>query len=349
MNVLHIISSKTWRGGEQQIAYIMNGNYVGITHYLFCPENSALTKEIKQNLFTYKKRFGLDVLAAIQLKSVCKKAKINLIHLHDSHAINTYWIAQLFGLNLPAVIHRRVNFPIKNKWKYQLKGILKIIGISNEVCKSLSKVVDPDKISLIHSGIEIKKYSNPHKQVNVLKQELHISEKDKIIGTVTSLEKEKNVEEFIRIALDVVKENTTIHFVIAGNGSLQSELFITHPQIHFLGFRNNIPELLVDLDLFLFTSSSEGLGTAVLEAMAAKVPVVCRNFPAANDYIKDESTGFLYATVDDAVNKIKKLIDNTELQKQFQEKAFECVQQFDVTLMNQKIEHLYNSLPLKQY
>lgn len=117
---------------------------------IYLSQNSALHfKNIplkKDKLFTYKKRFGFDVLAAIKLKILVRKKKIDLIHLHDSHSINTYLLADLFGMNIPAVIHRHVNFPIVTKWKYSYHKIQKIICVSNEVKKNLSAFVD-EKIS----------------------------------------------------------------------------------------------------------------------------------------------------------------------------------------------------------
>lgn len=93
LQVLHINSNTAWRGGEQQVDYIFNGQYEHTDMYLFCPEGSPLALKNAhktKNVFTYKKRSGLDVFAAFRLKSICKKHTIQLIHLHDSHAINTY-------------------------------------------------------------------------------------------------------------------------------------------------------------------------------------------------------------------------------------------------------------------
>ena len=147
--ILHVNSNKVWRGGEQQIQYLLDHSSAEYDIYLFCPENSALylknNTTNKNNLFTYKKRFGFDIFAAIKLKNVCKKSQVDLIHLHDSHSINTYLLSNLFGLNIPCVIHRHVNFPVTSKWKYQHKKIQKIICVSNEVKKNLSSFIDDER------------------------------------------------------------------------------------------------------------------------------------------------------------------------------------------------------------
>jgi hypothetical protein len=160
--VLHIISSVNWRGGEQQVDAIFNYSHADFDYYIFCPENAELQKrnEVKKTkIFTYKKRFGADILAAFKLKKVCAGNQIDLIHLHDSHAINTYYIACLFGLKIPAVIHRHVNFPVTKRWKYNAEKIKKIICVSETVKAGFQSFITEEKLVVIQPGIEISQWS----------------------------------------------------------------------------------------------------------------------------------------------------------------------------------------------
>ena len=99
--ILHISSATTWRGAEQQIDYIINQQNSVYNQVLFAPENSELSKKNKDKTITFKKRFSVDFLAAIQLKKLCNQNKIDLIHLHDSHAINTFISVSYTHLTLP--------------------------------------------------------------------------------------------------------------------------------------------------------------------------------------------------------------------------------------------------------
>ncbi|MBK9329782.1 MAG: glycosyltransferase family 4 protein [Sphingobacteriales bacterium] len=355
LNVLHINSHTTWRGGEQQVDSIFNGFYKNIQTFLFCPENSVLAErneQFKERVFTYKKHFGLDVPAAFRLKKISKEKSIDLIHLHDSHAINTYLAAVFFGLKTPCVIHRRVSYPVTSVWKYNHKNILKIICISQEVKKKMLKVVPENKLTVIYSGIDLKKYrkikSDDSNSTNGLRKELAITPEKKVVGIVTSIEQEKNVEEFAEIGRQLAQHRKEVECVVIGGGSQLKTISQQYPFIHFTGFKNTVPELLQDMDIFLFTSHSEGLGTAVLEAMAAEVTVVCRNFPVALEIIQDNNSGYIYSTVEDAVQKVNILLDDSEKRLEFSAAALQMVQQFDVTLMNQQIENLYSSFHLKQ-
>lgn len=350
--VLHIISSTNWRGGEQQVDYLFNSKSNKYQHYLFCVENCVLSKrneDQKERIFTYKKRFGFDVFAAIQLKKICKINKIDIIHLHDSHAINTYLLADFFGLNLPAIIHRHVNFPITTKWKYQYKKIQKIICVSEQVKQHFSSFINKEKLETIYPGIDVSKFHNSQTITqDSLKQSLNISTETKLIGIVAALELEKNIEEFIAIAHKLSEKRTDIDFIIVGDGSLKSNLksktLNLKSDIHFLGFRNDVPQILSCLDIFLFTSKNEGFGQVILEAMAAKVPVITSNFSTAKEIIENGKTGFIYKDINDAIQSIEKILTSYELRVTTITNAFNFVQEFDISLMNEKVEKVYSSL-----
>jgi glycosyltransferase involved in cell wall biosynthesis len=324
------------------VNYIFNNNTDEFEHYLFCVENCALSEKNqhqKNKIFTYKKRFGADIFAAIKLKKISKKNKIDIIHLHDSNAINTYIIADVLGMNVPAIIHRHVNFPITSK--YQYKKIQKIICVSNQVKSNFKDFIQEDKLEIIYPGIDVKKYEN------------HKIENDKnlfTIGIVSALEPEKNIETFIEIANKITEKRNDVKFVIVGDGTLKknfiSQISALKSQINLLGFRNDIPQLLSTFDLFLFTSNNEGFGQVILEAMAAKVPVITSDFAVAKEIIDDKKTGYIYKDVDNAVSIIEELLANNNKRNMIKENAYNFVHNFDIKEMNEKVNNLYRKIIL---
>lgn len=348
--ILHIISSVNWRGGEQQVDALFNYSHADFDYYIFCPENAELQKrnEVKKNkIFTYKKRFGVDILAAFKLKKVCAGNQIDLIHMHDSHAINTYYIACLFGLKIPSVIHRHVNFPVTKKWKYNAEKIKKIICVSETVKAGFQSFITEEKLVVIQPGIHISQWTennNSHK----IKNELNLSNEHKIVGMVAALEKEKNIDAFLEIAKKVIEQNNNIHFVLIGDGTLMHTYTQSTNQqkmnIHFLGFRDDVKELISGFDVFLFTSNNEGFPLVLLEAMAAKIPILSNNFPSVNELLQYQQNGLLYKNMEDAVYKLQLLNSETTQRNQLVENAFQFVQQFDITLMNQRIADVYKSI-----
>ena len=106
IRVAHISGARSWRGAEKQISHLLRGNVSGIENFLFCPFGSALHRaEISgdDHTDTYNKRFGFDIAGAWKLKGFVKQKKINLLHIHDSHALNLYWAARFMGLDCPEI------------------------------------------------------------------------------------------------------------------------------------------------------------------------------------------------------------------------------------------------------
>lgn len=343
--ILHINTNMVWRGGEQQVHYIINHQSSQYQHFLFCRENSELyhrNKSITTTTFTM--RFGIDITPVFSLLKICKKNEIDIIHVHDSKALTLYIFATFLGLKIPVVVHRRVNFPITNKYKYKHQQIKKIICLSDAVSKNFDNIVPKNKIVCIPPAIDINKYNG--EKNNRLKEELQLNEQSKIIGIVAAIEKEKNIEGFIQIANLLLSSNDELHFVIIGDGSLFNEYQkkYSNNNIHFLGFRNNIAQLLSAFDVFVFSSINEGFGQILLEAMALGVPIVCNNFPVAKEIIQSGKNGFIYTSTQEAVEQINNILNNTNQQEEIIATSKKYVQQFDVTLINKKIEQVYQSI-----
>lgn len=99
-----------------------------------------------------------------------------------------------------------------------------------------------------------------------------------VIGTACRIAKQKNPQSFVRVMLAVLKGSPEVHAVVMGIGvpAIESEmraLVKGHPRLHFLGYRADAPSLTGELSCFIMTSLWEGLPTALLEAVRARVPI----------------------------------------------------------------------------
>ena len=96
--------------------------------------------------------------------------------------------------------------------------------------------------------------------------------------------------------------SAALHFYFIGDGELRSELsqeierLGLGASVTILGWRNDVPELLCALDIFVLPSLWEGMPLAILEAMAASLPVVASNIPGNSDLIEHERDGLLFDT-----------------------------------------------------
>jgi glycosyltransferase involved in cell wall biosynthesis len=82
------------------------------------------------------------------------------------------------------------------------------------------------------------------------------------------------------MAARIRRERPGVHFVLIGEGELRAELERSArasgliDAVHFTGFRSDVERIMPELDVMAMTSRTEGLGTAVLDAFACRVPVV---------------------------------------------------------------------------
>jgi len=142
-------------------------------------------------------------------------------------------------------------------------------------------------------------------------------------------------------------------FVLAGEGperagleALATELGIAE-RVHFLGYRDDIPQLLAACDVFALPSLYEGSSLAVLEAMAAGRPVVSSAIGGTDELIDDGVDGLLVAPGDTAglAGALRRLLDDAELRKSFAERARRRVERdFTPTAMTQRVEAIYGEL-----
>jgi glycosyltransferase involved in cell wall biosynthesis len=129
------------------------------------------------------------------------------------------------------------------------------------------------------------------------------------VGRLVSV---KNYPSLIKAFSQVYKNNAHTHLVLAGDGHERSALEQLTDQlnlknrIHFLGSRDDIPNVMNGFDLFVLPSFSEGLSNTLLEAMSCGVPVIASQVGGNPEIVKTDVSGFLYPS--DDVNALAELL-----------------------------------------
>ena len=143
------------------------------------------------------------------------------------------------------------------------------------------------------------------------RKEIGVSEDAILLLSVGELNKNKNHQVIIQAMAKL--KNPIIQYVIAGVGDkidylveMSQELSLDK-QVHFLGYRKDVPELNYVADIFCFPSLREGLGLSAIEAMACGLPLLTSNIHGINDYSVNGKSGFKYSPND--VNGFAKGID----------------------------------------
>jgi len=156
-----------------------------------------------------------------------------------------------------------------------------------------------DKLTVIHNAIELPEAPKPHVPETDLRELLGVGEDVTIIGTVARLHTVKGHTYLLKAIQRVVQEHKNVVFPWIGDGDLHDELLAEARElgvdsyVRFLGFRKDVPDLLPQLDLFVLPSLSEGLSVAILEALAAKLPVITTAVGGSPEVITNDEDGIL--------------------------------------------------------
>lgn len=371
--VLHLSAERTWRGGEQQLAYLAEAlRQAGVPQWICCVKGSdmeAYCRKAGFDFFTYRKGFPLNPAAGFRIKNICKKHNIDILHTHDSHAHTFAMISVLMGNKVSVVVHRRVDFPIgKNlfsSWKYNHRRVKKIICVSEGIFKiTAAGIRDRSKLTVVHSGIDLTRFGltkeglpahRPAPESN-LRQRFSIPEDEIIIANLAAIAPHKDYFTFVNTADILIKKGLSARFIIiGGDGGEEDNIrdFIKEKKLeaHFIftGYRDDVPVLLPGVDLLLFTSKTEGLGNALLEAFACRVPAVATAAGGIPEIVAHDSTGLL-APVGDAqqlAEHVLSLLHDPELKHRLVNQAFEKVKLFGKEKMAECILAVYQAIPVR--
>lgn len=185
-------------------------------------------------------------------------------------------------------------------------------------------------------GVDLERIENSRPDKSKVRRELGIKETDTVLISVGELRKLKNHKTIIEAMAKI--ENKNLHYIIAGCGSLGSELsklaekHNMKDRVHLPGFYKDVSELLKSSDIFCFPSTREGMPLALMEAMAAGLPAVVSNIRGNNDLIIADKGGFLYGPndVNGFAEGIEKLIASPSLRREMGRFNKEHVRKYDI-------------------
>lgn len=352
LRVLHLSSERTWRGGEQQIAYLIEElTQMGLTVFIAVKGGSEFEKYCRHKqlpYYTLPFRNSMDVRTALQIKKICDEAKPDLVHMHSSKSHGVGVLSAILGNKVPLVLSRRVDFVPKNNWltkfKYNHPSIRKIICVSDKITQIMRRyTAKANEVLTIHSGIDLAKFSDRTGE-NILRKEFKIHPNTFIIGNTSALEGHKDYFTFIDTVALLVRRKVPVSAFIVGTGSLEKALKDYASEkglmsvVHFTGFRRDITKVLPSFDLFLITSNEEGLGTSVLDAFAAGVPVVGTAAGGIPEMVVNDRSGMLapIGDSDSLAHAVEKVLKNAALKDRLVRGAREKVKEFskEITARN---------------
>jgi L-malate glycosyltransferase len=344
MKVLHLSSEKGWRGGEQQIAYLISElSKSGVTNLVMARKDSDFERYcISQAVPVFGAAFrsSVDIRTAMAIRSLCANEGVDLVHMHSAKSHSLGVLSSVLGNTVPLLLSRRVDFVPKNnwftRWKYNHPSVKRVLCVSDKINSIMKAYLEePGKSLTVHSGVDLSRFSARGLK-NKLKEEFGIPDTTFVIGNSSALEGHKDYFTFIRTIQHLVTKNLPIHAFIMGSGTLDGKLreYVRELQLErhitFTGYRKDITEVLPCLDVFLMTSNEEGLGTSVLDAFVAKVPVVATSAGGIPEMVLHEQSGLLAPVANDSLlaRNIERLMSDRALRTKIINGASDLVKIF---------------------
>ncbi len=363
MRVLHLNAERGWRGGEQQIAYLIEELQMrNIDVFVACRQGGEFEQYCIKNKISY---IGLPFTNSISfstakgIKRFCEQEQIDIIHMHSGRTHDLGLLSCLFGNKVKLVLSRRIDAKLKQShytlWKYNHEYIKAILTVSNYVRGQVQKVVsDQESVKTIYSGVDLEKY-RPDEGLDFYDFFL-IPRHKKLIGNTSALVEDKDYDTFLETAKALLDEGHALHFLIIGKGKLRpyleekaADLGISE-HVTFTGFMPKVYNSIGALSVFFIPSKSEGLGTSVLDAFSAKVPVVTSLAGGLPEMVIDGQTG-VTATVGD-VPAFKAGIERVLLDQAYRQKivagASAHLQRFSKQLTAERTLNVYQDILVEE-
>lgn len=281
-------------------------------------------------------------VASVITRLVCKNIKGTKV-FYTAHGFHFYKGAPL--------INWLTYYPIE-KWLSKYTDCLITIN-KEDYNTSINKKFKAKEIKLVHGvGVDLSKFEPQTIEKNVqMRKEYTYNEDDFILFYAAELNGNKHQDLLINTVNNLKNKIPNIKLLLAGRGPLEDqykrqvkELGI-EDKIEFLGFRNDINNLLMLSDIAVASSRREGLPVNVMEAMATGLPLVITDIRGHRDLVIDGENGYIVG-VDDVegfANAIEELWSSKNLRNEFGKKSTELVEQYSIENVLEEMSEIYST------
>ncbi|MGG7036352.1 MAG: glycosyltransferase [Flavobacterium sp.] len=363
IKVLHIIKSLGRGGAEMLLPETLkkhNQEQFEFHYIYFLPWKNQMVEAIEQaggkvSCFSAKNNIQL-LLQFPKIIKYCKDHQIQLIHAHLPWA---GFVSRLVHrLNkVPTVytehnLQERYHFLTKHINQFTFNWQTMGIGVSNDVTLSVQKNIKPGiPCRTVLNGVNTESFSRENQEERTKIRKQHgIPEDAILVGTVAVFRFQKRLDLWLEIISEAIKENPNIYGIIVGAGPLEPELFAKHGELGlegkvvFAGLQTEVKPFFEAMDIFMMSSSFEGLPIALLEAMSMSCAVVSTNAGGVKEVLRNQMDGLL-VEVDEWKQLIPALVElsnDAKKLKYYQLQARKRVlETFSIGVMVHQLESLY--------
>jgi glycosyltransferase involved in cell wall biosynthesis len=313
MTILKICTSRAWGGMEMSaVASCTRLRRRGHAVLPVCGPDSPIHERLVAGGFEplVANLWGkVHPLQARRLGAAIRDRRVDIVHCDWSRDLFTVVPALGGAPWVPLVLHKHVGvirpkrLPV-HVWLY--RRVDHVIAISEVIRHNFVAMhpIAPEKVSVLHHGVDLARFRRDPSWRERVRAELGAAADMLLVGIVGRVTPAKGHLEFLEMARRLAAEDPRVRFVIAGEATRgeeaegraileRIEACGLRDRVIVTGFRDDVPELLNALDLFVFPSRAEAFGLALVEAMAVGLPTVSTDCDGVVDIVVAGETGLM--------------------------------------------------------
>ena len=341
MNILHFLDTTNHGGAETLVLDVCrNAEKSGMKMTFVTSCGGTLEKDFRESgadFYKFNRKFPIDWSLISKLRQIVADKQISIVHAHQPvEALHLYLATQKMK-NVGKVLSLHGGTSLDWKNRKTVEFLIPRMDAKVIVSESLKKdyLFDTTDFTVIYNGVNAKRLVPSGKS---LREALNLPNDTFLIGMIGNFYREPRKDQLTicRALPKILAQIPNLHCIFAGKIESGAEEKVAECQrfcaengiaenVHFLGVRNDIPDILAGLDLFVFSSFYEGLPIAMIETMLAKVPLIVSDI----EPLLEASRNGKYAEVFPLQNaeilseKVVQLLQHKDLRNNLANRAFD--------------------------
>lgn len=281
LTVALVSTQRRWHGGEEQERLLAEGLRRRGCRCVVIARRGGMFAERMATEGYEVETFpggGRSPAAIWRIRRILQNIRPDVLHFNDSHSIDAAGIASL-GLRVPLrTAARRVDFPIRSPRRYRWFCDC-IICVSNAVADTCRRGGIPQPLlRVVHDGVDPARAKSGDRTRG--RDSLQLADGQTLLLTVATLAENKGHRFLLEAMPEVLRKTPNTVLALAGDGELleplrqQAERLGIGSHVRFLGFRDDVYDLIHAADLFVLPTYKEGLCSTLIDVMLSGRPIV---------------------------------------------------------------------------
>lgn len=298
LTIALVSTQRHWHGGEEQARLLGVGlRRRGCRCVVLARRGGAFAERMAAEGFEVVAFVGggRNPAALWQMRRALRRVRPDVLHYNDSHAIIGAGVASL-GLYIPATIAaRRVDFPLRSPRPYRC-FCDRVVCVSHAVRRVCREGGVPEAmLRVVHDGVDPARVASGDRRRG--RQSLGLADDQTLLLTVAKLTDHKGHRFLLEALPEVIQRVPNAVVALAGDGELretlecQAEQLGVQSHVRFLGFRDDVYDLIHAADVFVLPSHLEGLCSTLIDVMLAERTIVTTTAGGIPDLVGGDEAG----------------------------------------------------------